>query len=367
MSVMLEVALRHRLGAFALEAEFTAPAGVTVLFGPSGSGKSSILAAVAGLLRPAEGRVALAGAPLTDMAAGLFLPPERRRCATVFQEGRLFPHLSVESNLRYGLRRAPRGAEGPGFAEVVALLGLEGLLGRRPARLSGGEKQRVALGRALLARPRLLLLDEPLAALDAPRRQEVLPFLEALRDRAGLPMLYVTHAIEEADRLADTLVLLEGGRVLAHGPLAALTARTDLPLLAARRDAGVVLPCRVAAQDRAAGLTLLDFPGGRLSISWRDAPVGAALRLRVRARDVAVALPGGALAGTLPSTLSLGNALPATLRAVEALGEAECFLRLAVGESLLLARVTREAVARLRLRPGQELLALVSAVSAGQG
>ncbi|PHK94317.1 molybdenum ABC transporter ATP-binding protein [Pseudoroseomonas rhizosphaerae] len=360
---MLEVSLRHRLGAFALEAAFAAPPGVTVLFGPSGSGKSSILAAVAGLLRPAAGRVALDGAPLTDTARGVFLPPERRRCATVFQEGRLFPHLSVASNLRYGLRRAPRGAAGPGFAEVVALLGLEALLERRPARLSGGEKQRVALGRALLARPRLLLLDEPLAALDAPRRQEVLPFLEALRDRAGLPMLYVTHALDEADRLADTLVLLEAGQVRAAGPLAALTARTDLPLLAARRDAGVVLPCHVAAQDPAAGLTLLDFPGGRLRVSWREAPLGQPLRLRVRARDVAVALPGVALSGVL----STGNALPATLRAVERRGDAECFLRLAVGESTLLARVTREAVARLGLRPGQAVVALVSAVSAGQG
>lgn len=363
---MLEVSLRHRQGDFALEVDFAAPAGVTVLFGPSGSGKSSILAAVAGLLRPDAGRVALAGTPLTDTARGLHLPPERRRCATVFQEGRLFPHLSVESNLRYGLRRAPADAEGPGFGEVVALLGLEGLLGRRPARLSGGEKQRVALGRALLARPRLLLLDEPLAALDAPRRQEVLPFLEALRDRTGLPMLYVTHAIEEADRLADTLVLLEAGRVRAAGPLAALTARTDLPLLAARRDAGVVLPCQVAEQDAAAGLTALDFPGGRLWVPRLAAPSGTSLRLRVRARDVAVALPDDG--APLPDRLSTGNVLPATLQSIEPLGEAECFLRLAVGEeSLLLARVTRAAVARLGLRPGQAVLALVNAVSAGQG
>ena len=359
---MLEVALRHRFpgsDGFGLEAAFTAPApGVTVLFGASGSGKSSILAAVAGLLRPAEGRIALNGRTLTDTATGRFLPPEARRCAMVFQEGRLFPHRSVEGNLRYGLRRAPRGAEGPGFEEVVALLGLGGLLARRPGRLSGGEKQRVALGRALLARPALLLLDEPLAALDMPRRAEILPFLEALRDSARLPMLYVTHAIEEADRLADTLVLLEGGRVQAAGPLEALTARTDLPLLAARRDAGVVLTCQATGQDR--GLTRLAFPGGALLVPMGEALPGRRVRLRVRARDVMVARGAG-------TALSADNALPAVLHAIEPAGERECFLRLGLGPSTLLARVTRDAVQRLALRPGETVTALVNAVGGERG
>ncbi|HWX47574.1 MAG TPA: molybdenum ABC transporter ATP-binding protein [Roseomonas sp.] len=360
---MLEVALRHRFpgaAGFSLEAAFAAPApGVTVLFGASGSGKSSILAAVAGLLRPAEGRIALDGRALTDTAAGCFLPPEARRCAVVFQEGRLFPHRSVEGNLRYGLRRAPRGAEGPGFEEVVALLGLAPLLARRPGRLSGGEKQRVALGRALLARPALLLLDEPLAALDMPRRTEILPFLEALRDTGRLPMLYVTHAIEEADRLADTLVLLEGGRVQAAGPLEALTTRTDLPLLAARRDAGVVLTCRVEGQEH--GLSRLAFPGGALLVpAAGDAPPGHHVRLRVRARDVIVAR--GA-----PQALSTDNALPAVLQAIEPAGERECFLRLGLGPSTLLARVTREAVQRLALHPGETVTALVNTVGGERG
>ena len=359
---MLEVALRHRFpgpAGFTLEAAFTAPApGVTVLFGASGSGKSSILAAVAGLLRPQEGRIALCGTTLTDTAAGRLLPPEARRCAVVFQEGRLFPHRSVEGNLRYGLRRAPRGADGPGFEEVVGLLGLGPLLARRPGRLSGGEKQRVALGRALLSRPALLLLDEPLAALDTPRRAEILPFLEALRDTARLPMLYVTHAMEEADRLADILVLLQGGRVQAAGPLEALTARTDLPLLAARRDAGVVLRCDVTGTER--GLARLAFPGGTLLAPLADATPGRHVRLRVRARDVVVAR------GATPA-LSTDNALPALLQSIEAAGEHECFLRLGIGPSILLARVTREAVQRLGLNPGETVTALVNAVGGERG
>ncbi|WP_149541360.1 molybdenum ABC transporter ATP-binding protein [Siccirubricoccus phaeus] len=355
---MLEVALRHRFGraGFALEAAFTAPSqGVTALFGPSGCGKSTILAAVAGLLRPQEGRIALDGAALLDTARGIFTPPERRRCGVVFQDARLFPHLSVAANLRYGLRRAPRDATGPGIEEVVALLGLGPLLGRQVPRLSGGEKQRVALGRALLSRPRLLLMDEPLAALDAARRQEVLPFLARLRDAAGLPILYVTHALEEVDALADALVLLEAGRVLAAGPVEALTARTDLPL-ARRRDAGVLLACQVA-ETGADGLSRLAFPGGALLTTLPPGPPGTRLRLRLRARDIAVALAE-------PRDISTRNVLPATIAAIQpAPAPQEVFLQLAIGPSLVLACVTRDSVARLGLRPGLALWALVKAVT----
>ncbi|UPY36994.1 molybdenum ABC transporter ATP-binding protein [Sediminicoccus sp. KRV36] len=364
---MLEVALRHRFGpgsagGFALDVAFSAaPRGVTAIFGPSGCGKSTILNAVAGLMRPDAGRVSLDGAMLLDTARGIALPAERRRCGLVFQDARLFPHLSVESNLRYGLRRAPRGAEGPGFEEVVDLLGIAGLLGRRPARLSGGERQRVALGRALLMRPRLLLMDEPLAALDAPRRAEILPFLARLRAKAGLPILYVTHALEEVDALADHLVLIEAGRVLASGGLEELTARTDLPL-AARRDAGVLIAARVAAHDPARGLTRLDFAGGQLLVPLQHANPGTRLRVRLRARDVAVALQP-------PEGLSVQNILPATLTAITPTASPhEVFLHLALdgqalGDTALLARVTRDAVERLRLVPGQPVWALVKSVA----
>lgn len=355
---MPQVALRHRFGrdGFALNVAFNAPeSGVTALFGPSGCGKSTILAAVAGLLRPQEGRVTIGGELVLDTGSGIVLPPERRRCGVVFQDARLFPHLSVETNLRYGLRRAPRDAQGPGFDDVVALLGIGHLLHRRPAGLSGGERQRVALGRALLARPRLLLMDEPLAALDAARRAEVLPFLARLRDVARLPILYVTHALDEVDALADHLVLLEHGRALADGPVTALAARTDLPL-AARRDAGVLLDCTVGTTPLD-GLTRLDFAGGALVTTLHPGAPGTRLRVRVRARDIAVAIEE-------PRGISTQNILLATLTDIQPAGEGqEVFLRLAIGPSELLARITRDSVRRLALRSGMPLWALVKAVT----
>jgi molybdate transport system ATP-binding protein len=356
---MLRVALRHRFGrdGFTLDAAFRLPeAGVTALFGPSGCGKSTILSAVAGLLRPDAGQVALDGTVLLDTARGIDLPPERRRCGVVFQDARLFPHLSIETNLRYGLRRAPAGAEGPGFEEVVDLLGIAPLLTRRPAGLSGGERQRVALGRALLARPRLLLMDEPLAALDAARRAEVLPFLARLRDATRLPILYVTHALEEVDALADRLMLLREGRVLAEGAVEDLTSRTDLPL-AARRDAGVLLSCTVVAHDHAGGLTSLDFAGGTLVATSRPEAIGASLRVRIRARDVAVATEE-------PRGLSTRNILAATIAEISpGSGPQERFLRLSIGPSAVLARVTQDSVSRLGLVPGMRVWALLKAVT----
>ncbi len=354
---MLQVALRHGFPGFRLDVGFAAAeAGVTALFGPSGCGKSTILAAVAGLLRPEAGRVSLGGRVLLDTEAGLCLPPEQRRCGMVFQDARLFPHLSVAANLRYGLKRAPPEATGPGLDEVVALLGLEPLLDRRPTRLSGGEKQRVALGRALLCRPRLLLMDEPLAALDAGRKAEVLPFLTRLCDAARLPILYVTHALDEVDALATRLVLLRGGQVLAADSVEALALRTDLPL-AARRDAGAVLACTVEAHDAGRGLTRLGFPGGALQVPLRAEAVGTRIRTRLRARDVAVAT-------VQPQGLSTQNILPAE---VVALGAAatphEVFVRLRIGPTELLSRITRDSAERLALRPGLAVWAVLKAVT----
>ena len=353
---MLEVDVRHRFGPFQLEAAFSAPErGVTAIFGPSGCGKTTVLAAVAGLLRPDSGRVVLDGTALFDAAACVFVPPERRRCGVVFQEARLFPHLSVQTNLRYGRRRARTGEAGPEFEEVVELLGIGHLLGRRPGRLSGGERQRVALGRALLSRPRLLLLDEPLAALDAERRAEVLPFLARVRARFGLPMLYVTHALDEVDQLADHLVVMAAGRVLASDTVEAVSLRTDLPL-AGRADAGAVLPCVVSGHDEARGLTRLAFAGGELLVPLTARTVA---RVRVRARDVAVAVAE-------PVGLSTLNVLAGTVASVDASGPLEAMLCVRVGESALLALVTRDTVARLGLQPGRPVWALVKSVSLGE-
>lgn len=358
---MLEVSARHRLGAFSLDVNFSVQVpGVTALFGPSGSGKSTVLSIVAGLLRPQAGRVALGGSVLLDSAAGVDVAAERRRCAVVFQDAKLLPHLSVETNLRYGARRAPRDATGPKFAEVVELLGIAPLLRRRPRALSGGERQRVALGRALLARPRLLLMDEPLAALDDARKLEILGFLERLRDVARIPVLYVTHALDEVDRLADTLVLMEAGRVLAAGPLEALAARTDLPALSGRRDAGAVLSCTVRAHDAARGLTCLAFPGAELQVPLRSEAAGARLRLRLRARDVTVATEA-------PHGVSSHNILPSTISAVAPAGLYEAYVTLQVGPTPLLARLTRDSVAELGLIPGRAVFALVKSTAFDHG
>ena len=226
---MLEVAVTKRLGSFEIEAEFScASDGIVALFGRSGAGKTSLINMLAGLSRPDSGRIEIAGVPLFDSRRGLDLPPERRRMGYVFQEGRLFPHMSVHGNLNYGLRRAPPGERRIRLDQIVELLGLEALLERRPHDLSGGEKQRVALGRALLANPRLLLLDEPLAALDQARKDEVLPFIERLRDELTIPIVYVSHAMPEIVRLADVMVLMSEGRVKAVGPLDEVTSRLDL-------------------------------------------------------------------------------------------------------------------------------------------
>jgi len=211
----LEVSAQTRLGEFALDASFASDSRVTAIFGPSGAGKTSVLNVIAGLLRPERGRVAVDGAVLLDTDAGIFVPPHRRRIGYLFQDGRLFPHLSVKGNLLYGrLFAKPRGGADASFAEMVDLLDLGALLERGPAALSGGEKQRVAIGRALLSSPLLLLLDEPLSSLDDKRKDEVMPFLERLRDQARMPIVYVSHDLAEIERLAGTVVRMAEGRVL---------------------------------------------------------------------------------------------------------------------------------------------------------
>jgi molybdate transport system ATP-binding protein len=287
---MIEIDVEKRLGAFTLAARFSTPAeGITALFGRSGSGKTTLVNMLAGLVRPDRGRIAIGGEVLFSSEDGIELPPERRRLGYVFQEGRLFPHYSVRGNLTYG-RRHGTARDAPGLDAIVALLGLEGLLDRRIGDLSGGEKQRVAIGRALLAEPRLLLMDEPLAALDAPRKAEILPFIERLRSALGIPVIYVSHAMEEILRLADMLVLMSEGRVAAIGTVEELTSRLDLRPLTGRYEAGSVIRATVAGQDVSYGLTELAFPGGRLRVAHVALPLGTAVRARIRARDVALAL-----------------------------------------------------------------------------
>ncbi|MDQ0303056.1 molybdenum ABC transporter ATP-binding protein [Ancylobacter polymorphus] len=355
---MIEVDLRlARPGGFALDCGFAAPGeGVTALFGRSGAGKTTIIQAVAGVVRPDTGRIVVGGEVFFDAARGIDVPIEARRVGYVFQDSRLFPHLKVEGNLRYGERRC-RAVERPiRFEAVVELLGIGHLLARRPHTLSGGERQRVAIGRALLAQPRLLLMDEPLAALDEARKAEILPYLERLRDAMRLPILYVSHSLDEVLRLADTLVALRDGRQVAAGPVAQVLSRPEMLPVVGRFDLGTLLECVVARHDGDLALSSLAFAGGELRVPQVDRAIGEKVRARVRARDVAIAL-------TKPEGVSVSNLLPAVVEEVVAQEGPYADVGLNVGGVRLAAMVTRESVARLALRPGLDVWAMVKSVA----
>jgi len=283
--------------------------------------------------------------------------PERRRLGYVFQEGRLFPHYSVRGNLLYG---AKRGETGPSFDAVVDLLGIKPLLARRPADLSGGEKQRVAIGRALLASPRLLLMDEPLASLDAPRKGEILPFIERLRDELRLPVFYVSHEMDEIIRLADLLVILDDGKVAASGSVEELTSRLDLWPLTGRHEAGSVVRTTLRGHDTTFGLSELAFPGGRLRVTRLALPLGTPIRVRIRARDVV-------LATERPAHLSIRNAFAGKVVEVAVPRGPLIDLKLDIGTPeqpvMLWARVTQRALQELQLAPGKPVFALVKTVA----
>jgi molybdate transport system ATP-binding protein len=349
--------IKHRPG-FTLEAAFAAPVpGVTALFGRSGSGKTTLVNIISGLLRPDEGTVRLGDEVLTDTRAQIAVPAERRAIGYVFQEPRLFPHLSVAANLTYGARRT--GASGfISFEEAVSLLGLEGLLGRKPRQLSGGEAQRVSLGRALLSQPRLLLLDEPLASLDAARREEVLPYLEALRDRLSIPMVFVSHQFDEVLRLATHLVLLEGGRVLADGSLPEMCLRPQLQQIVGPDLIGAVLEGTVTWADPRTGSAMVSLGSGCLHVALRGVAVGMPVRLQLLARDIILA--------TEPvRRLSVRNALAGTV--VELTDDAcgAVLVRCDVGGVMVLARITQDARDALDLRGGSSVWVLVKAISLG--
>ncbi len=356
---MLSVNITHRLGAFTLDVAFDVEGGLTALFGRSGAGKTSLVNAIAGLIRPDSGHIELDGEILTDSATGRFVPPHRRRIGYVFQEGRLFPHLSVRQNLLYGRWFAPKGTGGGDFDQVIGLLGIDHLLPRRPAHLSGGEKQRVAIGRALLARPRLLVMDEPLASLDEGRRHEIFPYIERLRDETRVPIVYVSHSVAEVARLATTLVVLSDGEVAAIGPTAQIMGRLDLFPLTGRAEAGAILAARVAAHDRPYGLTLLETAAGPLRVPQLDLPAGATLRVRIRARDVMIALAP-------PQGLSALNVLPGTVVEIGGGDGAIVQIRLDCAGEALIARLTRRSVETLGLAPGLRVHAVIKSIAFDQ-
>ncbi|MBA86213.1 molybdenum ABC transporter ATP-binding protein [Thalassobius sp. S69A] len=352
----ISVRIQHDLGEFRLDARFQTETGVTAIFGRSGSGKTTLINAIAGLLRPDRGEINLQGRPVFDSARRVNLPAHKRRVGYVFQDARLFPHLNVRQNLRYGQRFQRR--TGLPEQDVIEMLGIGPLLHRHPGALSGGEKQRVAIGRALLSAPDILLMDEPLAALDAARKEEILPYLERLRDRAGLPILYVSHAMSEIARLANTLVLIENGKTRHYGPLSQMLSDPHIAPLIGLREAGAVLKARVQAHHDD-GLTQLQTAGGALLLPHVRAGLGTELRIRIHAHEVMLSLER-------PRDISALNVLPATVQTLRQGDGPGALVRLQCGPDTVLARITRRSAKALQLRPGTACYAIIKSVSVAQ-
>lgn len=350
----LSVQLQHRFDSFALNVAFEAPKGITVLYGRSGAGKTTVVNALAGLLRPDQGHISTDGITLFDSQARVDLPPHRRRIGYIFQEGRLFPHMTVRQNLTYGRFFAPKELAGEDLDRVVDMLGINSLLDRRPQRLSGGEKQRVAIGRALLSKPRLLLADEPLAALDDARKEEILPYFERLRDELDIPILYVSHAGSEVARLATTLVVLEGGEVLRQGDAPTLLSDPTLTPLGAAAAGAVLEACVIAHHED--GITEVAVGGLTFLLPLISQPVGARLRVRIEAQDVMIATHP-------PDGISALNVLPATITTIRSGEGPGMLVQMQAGENRLLARITRRSAAALGLQEGAEVYAVLKAVS----
>ncbi len=351
----IEVQLRSRLGDFELDVNFTAPAtGVTALFGRSGSGKTSVLRAVAGLVRTPQGVVRVNDEVWQD--GKRFLPTHRRPLGYVFQEASLFPHLSVRRNLEYGLRRVPEKQRQIPFHNVVELLGISSLLTRATLSLSGGERQRVAIARALLTSPRLLLMDEPLSALDHGAKQAILPYLESLHDEFGIPSLYVSHDPNEVARLADHMVVLEQGHVIAEGEAAPLLTRLDLPL-SGYDDASALLEGFVSSHDDTYHLTWISLQGNRVAVAREDLPVGRHARVQIQARDVSLSLHAHA-------DTSILNILPAHVIDTRDVSKTQTLIRLQLEDGqTLLSRITRRSAMGLGIHEGMALYAQVKSVA----
>jgi molybdate transport system ATP-binding protein len=355
---MLQVELQHHAGAFTLDARLAAPVpGLTVVYGRSGAGKTTLLNLIAGLARPTAGRITLGDEVLVDSVRGIAMPPEARGIGYVFQDLRLFPHLDVRGNLDFGQRRARGRTAAIPRRRALELLDLGSLLERRIAGLSGGERQRVALGRALLAHPRLLLLDEPLAAIDAARRAELLPYFERLREERALPVLLVTHQYEEVLRLASEVVLLADGRVLAQGTPTALCLRPELQPLVGPEALGTVIDSHVASIDTALGLATVPIgSAGSLRVPAAGLQPGQPLRVQLLARDLI-------LATREPLGLSVRNRFQGQVLALREAGDHDCLVDIDAAGTRLVARVTGLAARELALAPGVPVWVLVKSVS----
>lgn len=357
---MLRVSALKKRDGFTLQAEFEAPTpGIVALFGRSGCGKTTLVNIISGLLAADEVRIRLDDVVLADTRAGISVPVERRRIGYVFQDARLFPHFSVLGNLRYGLKRssdAPLPRQPIAFDDVVSLLGLAPLLARRSHQLSGGERQRVSLGRALLSQPQLLLLDEPLASLDVARREEVLPYLQALRDQLSIPMVYVSHQFEEVLQLATHVVLMEAGRVVAQGTLSEVSLCPELRAIVGPDSVGSVLDGVVSRTDPARAMADLQLGNSTLQITLRDVAVGSPVRVQLLARDII-------LATEKPHGLSVRNTLQGVISEMSPDEDGAVLVKVDIGGATVLARVTSDAASALNLGHGTPVWVLVKAVS----
>lgn len=352
----VEVDVKRRLGTFEIEARFVSPPGITALFGRSGAGKSSVINMISGLTKPHAGRIAVDGRVLFDHERRIAVPPRKRRIGYIFQQARLFPHLKVRRNLLYGLRFTPPAERFVEFDRIVELLGIGALLEKRPPMLSGGERQRVAIGRALLASPRLLLMDEPLASLDGPRKDEILPYIERLRDQFQLPIIYVSHVFEEVMRLADHLVIMADGRVAAAGTLTQVTASLEAGSVMGLDQAGTVVTASIESHDDTDGLTRLRCAGCELIVPRLALAAGRAVRVHIHARDVTIAVQR-------PHGLSIQNVLPVRIAQIGVQSGPWVELQLDAGGLPIIAYVTNKAARELELDLGRSVFALIKSVA----
>ncbi|MEE2998418.1 MAG: molybdenum ABC transporter ATP-binding protein [Pseudomonadota bacterium] len=356
---MLEFSVSHEYEGMRIDVAFTAKSGsITSLYGRSGSGKTSIINMIAGLKKPDFGFIKVNGKILLDTDGGIDVKPEKRRLGYIFQDCRLFPHLNTRANLLYGLRENLSSGSQITFDTVVDILKIKSLLDRKPANLSGGEKQRVAIGRALLTQPRLLLMDEPLASVDAQLRGEILTFIEELRNKLGLTIIYVSHAIDEVIRLTDEMVIISNGIKKAEGDLEEIMSRLDLFPLTGRFDAGAVLSTKVISHDDNYGLTSLSFKGGTLSVTGTNLPTGASVRAHIRARDVSLMLER-------PKDTSILNIFEGKVIDIGKNGGAQIDIKIDIG-SPLIARITRKSFEELGLTLDSKVYAMLKAVSIGR-
>ncbi|PVE25476.1 molybdenum ABC transporter ATP-binding protein [Microvirga sp. KLBC 81] len=357
--MIIDIDLHHEQGGFRLDARFQSEGRLTALFGPSGSGKTTLVNVIGGLIRPSAGRVSVKGRVLVDTAQAVFVPRHRRRIGYVFQEARLFPHLNVRQNLLFGRWFTPRRERDADFDTLIDLLGIGHLLSRWPSTLSGGEKQRVAIGRALLSDPHLLLMDEPLASLDEERKAEIYPYIERLRDEGNVPMVLVSHSVPEIARLATSVVILNDGQVTAFGPASDILRHARLFPHTGPAETGALVTARVLRHEEAYGLTVLQAAAGTLTVSRLDLPVGASVRVRLRARDIILSLDP-------PEGLSALNVLPGIISAIEEPVGASVDVTVDCGGDSLVASVTRKSVERLGLKTGLPVQAIIKSIAFDQ-